>query len=129
MTDNTTPQRFKSSSRKLVIKKTRLLRKKITRVYIKKTKAEKRAIRAKNLARRKDYAHALADARAVVRQQAELLHENYGGHSIQYYQQEIIQESRITTATRKVSAWNAYLSSEIKRINGGMYRCFFFFNA
>lgn len=120
MTNNTGPQRFKSASRKLIATKTRKVWKKINRVYIKKTRAEKRAIKQKNLARRKSYAQALADARGVVRQQAELLHEQYGSHSVQYYHQEIIQESRITTASRKTSAWNAYLSSEIKRINGGM---------
>lgn len=120
MTDNTGPQRFKSASHKLVAMKTRRVWKKISRVYIKKTKAEKRAIREKNLARHKSYAQALADARAVVRQQAQLLHEQYGSHSVQYYHQEIIQESRIASASCKASTWNAYLSSEIKRINGGM---------
>lgn len=126
MPDNVGPQRFKSASRKLINMKTRRTWKKISRVYIKKTRAEKRAIRDKNLVRRKDYAQALADARAVVRQQAEHLHEHYGGHSVQYYHQEIIQDSRITAASRKPSAWNAYLSSEIKRINEGTSACFLF---
>lgn len=88
----------------------------------KKTPAEKKAIREKNHARRTEYAAALAAAQAVVRAEAQLLRDKFGAHSLQWYMEAILQQPRITKGTRKVNRWNAFLQSEVKRINSG--KCF-----
>jgi hypothetical protein len=114
------PQRFKSLSRKLSTAKTRYAwRTKTKRKYIKRTPAEKAALKEKRQSEKKMYNDALQEAREVVLQQATQLHERFGGHSVQHYFEQILQQSRMKKRSRKVSRWNAYLRSEVKRINDG----------
>jgi hypothetical protein len=75
--------------------------------------AEKRA------KRKKEYQEALADARHAIMDHAAKLHEKFGGHSIEWYFEEIMQRGRLAKATREPSRWNAYLRSEAKKINDG----------
>lgn len=119
---DTGPQRYKSASRKLFTSRSRRSWRTPARKYPKKTPAEKKAIREKNHARRTEYAAALAAAQAVVRAEAQLLRDKFGAHSLQWYMEAILQQPRITKGTRKVNRWNAFLQSEVKRINSG--KCF-----
>jgi hypothetical protein len=117
---DTGPQRFKSASRKLLTTTTRYAwRTKSKRIYIKKTPSEKQALKAKRQERKREYNEALEEVIDMVRKQAAILRGKYGGHSVQWYFEEIMQQARITKGQRKVSAWNAYLSAESKRINNG----------
>ena len=70
------PQRFKSLSRKLSTAKTRYAwRTKTKHKYIKRTPAEKAALKEKRQSEKKIYNEALQEAREVVLQQATQLHE------------------------------------------------------
>ncbi|KAG2126017.1 hypothetical protein DEU56DRAFT_743179 [Suillus clintonianus] len=81
------------------------------------TASEKAALKEKRLAHRITYADALKDAREVVQEQAKLLHEKFGGHSIQYYHEELMQRARMAASSRSPSRWNAFVRREVKRMN------------
>lgn len=55
----------------------------------------------------------------AVKAQAAQLNEQFGGHSTEYYEKEIMQRSRITTGKRSVNRWNVYLRDEVKKTNDG----------
>lgn len=74
--------------------------------------------------RRQRYTSVLQDARTVVEQHATRLREEFGGHSVEYYQHEILQRGRLERGRRKSSRWNAFLSHELKRRNDGMSHYF-----
>jgi hypothetical protein len=101
-------------------------RTKAKRLYVTKPPAEKARLKEKRLSHKKDYNEALQEAQQIVHQQATLLHERFGGHSIQWYFQEILQQSQRQKSQCQVTAWNAYLSSEVKRINNGIFFSFLF---
>jgi len=73
---------------------------------------------------------ALAEAHQLVIQEAMKLHDRFGGHSIQYYYEEILHQSHFTKGQRSVTAWNAFLGAEVKCINDGKWQdyhhCFVF---
>jgi hypothetical protein len=69
--------------------------------------------------RRAEYRSALKGARDTVHQQATQLREVFGGHSAEYYSQEILQRGRLERGRRKPSRWNAYLRHELKLRNAG----------
>jgi hypothetical protein len=62
----------------------------------------------------------MKDARDIVDQRALQLREVFGGHSTEYYAQEILQRGRIERGRRKPSRWNAFLRNELKKRNKGM---------
>lgn len=70
--------------------------------------------------RRSEYAHALTGAREDIEKHALQLRETFGGHSTQYYIQEIYQRGRVERGRRKASRWNAFLRNEVKKRNDGM---------
>lgn len=84
------------------------------------TPALKDALAKQREARQAEYKLALKDARNSVHKQAMQLHEVFGGHSTDYYNQEILQRGRLERARRKPSRWNAYLREEIRIRNAGM---------
>jgi riboflavin synthase alpha subunit len=63
------------------------------RKALKKTPAEKAELALVRRARQETYSKALSEARAVVLEQATQLRERFGGHSIEYYYEEIMQKS------------------------------------
>jgi len=67
-----------------------------------------------------EYQQALQGARDTVHQQAIQLRESFGGHTAEYYAQEILQRARLERGRRKPSRWNAYLRQELKTRNAGM---------
>jgi hypothetical protein len=69
--------------------------------------------------RRAEYRSALKGARDTVHQQATQLREVFGGHSAEYYSQEILQRGRLERGRRKPSRWNAYLRHKLKLRNAG----------
>ena len=69
--------------------------------------------------RQQRYTSALQDARNTVQQHATRLREEFGGHSIGYYHQEILQRGRLERGRRKSSRWNAFLRHELKKRNDG----------
>ena len=63
---------------------------------------------------------ALTSAQDVIHTQALKLRETFGGHSANYYTQEIMQCGRLAKGRRKPSGWNAYLRNVLKTRNAGM---------
>ncbi|KAG2140270.1 uncharacterized protein EDB93DRAFT_1252909 [Suillus bovinus] len=63
------------------------------KVHIKWSSEQKAALRAKHAQHHIDYGTTLKEAREVVQYQAEMLHEKFGKHSVNYYYQEIMQKS------------------------------------
>lgn len=83
------------------------------------TASEKAALKGKRLAHRIAYAEALKNAREVVQEQAKLLHEKFGSHSVQYYHEELMQRTCMATSSRSPLRWNAFVRREVKRMNEG----------
>lgn len=117
------PKRLTSGKRKLPGSRNRLpFRHRTKRAVLPKTPLEKASLAAKRLNHRRAYNDALARAREVLTDQATILRNEFGGHSIQYYLQEICQMSRIVKSGRRnESSWNAFLRSEVKKVNDGTY--------
>ena len=80
-----------------------------------------KAVLAKQRAERQQrYTSALQEARHVVQQHATQLREEFGGHTVGYYQQEILQRGRLERTRRKSSRWNTFLRQELKKRNNGV---------
>lgn len=86
--------------------------------------AEKAVLKEKRKAHRIAYSSALQAARNIVFQEAEKLHAQFSGHSVQYYYEEIMQHSRIAQSSRGINRWNAFCRQEVKRINDGTGNCY-----
>ena len=84
------------------------------------TPALKEALAKRRKARQAEYTLALKEARDTVHKKAVQLREVFGGHSVDYYDQELLQRGRLERARRKPSRWNAYLQQELKIRNAGM---------
>ena len=54
-------------------------------------------------------------------EQATLLEEEFGGHTMEWYFEEIMQQSHITKSKRGTSHWNTFLWNEVKHINDGEF--------
>ena len=89
--------------------------------------AEKAALKNKRKEEKQRYHDALANAWAVVLQQATILKDQFGTHSLQYYFEEIMQQARLQQGSRTSSHWNAFLHKEVKRINDSQFILFFLF--
>lgn len=88
---------------------------------IKSTPAEKKLKAVQRKVRKKEYHVALEEARASILDRATELHERFGGHSVDYYFEEIMQNGRLVKGSRETSRWNAYLRSEVRKLNDGTY--------
>jgi hypothetical protein len=86
------------------------------------TPALKETLGKQRAARREEYTLALKDARKQVQQQATQLRETFGGHSAEYYAQEILQRGRLERGRRRPTRWNAYLSQALKARNSGTHK-------
>lgn len=94
-------------------------RKRIRRSKAPVTPALKKALAERRKERQAEYASALGDARSAVEKQATQLRETFGGHTTEYYTQEIMQRGRLERGRRKPSRWNAFLRQELKARNSG----------
>ncbi|KAG2101885.1 uncharacterized protein F5147DRAFT_776541 [Suillus discolor] len=52
--------------------------------------------------------------------QATALQERFGRHSIEYYYEEIMQQSHLLKKTRKVNKWNVFIKQEVQCINSDL---------
>jgi hypothetical protein len=86
---------------------------------LQKTPAEKAEAAAKRSNYRQSYNDALSKARGIVMEQATLLREEFGGHTAEWYFEEIMQRARMSKSKRSTSRWNAFLQNEVKSINDG----------
>ena len=83
------------------------------------TPALRDALAKQRAERRAEYTSTLEEAREAVWSRAIQLREAFGGHSVEYYMQEILQRGRLERSRRKASRWNAYLRQELKALNSG----------
>ncbi|KAG6819073.1 hypothetical protein H0H93_015742 [Arthromyces matolae] len=81
------------------------------------TAAEKAKKKVERLAAKRSYQEALRDTRDKITHMAEELRQRFGKHSVKYYEQEIIQTSRLNKKQRAPGHWNAFVSQEVKRRN------------
>ncbi|KAG1721553.1 uncharacterized protein EDB91DRAFT_1024695, partial [Suillus paluster] len=88
-----------------------------TRTWYKLSAADKAVLKDKRLTHRVSYAQALQEARNIVNEQAKLLHERFGKHSVEYYFGELMQRARVAQSSRSPTRWNAFVRKEVKRIN------------
>ncbi|KAG1792701.1 uncharacterized protein HD556DRAFT_1238935, partial [Suillus plorans] len=83
----------------------------------KRTAAEKAVLKEKREAHCVSYSSALQAAHNIVFHEAEKLHTQFSGHSVQYYYEEIMQHSRIAQSSRGVNRWNTFCRQEVKQMN------------
>ncbi|KAG2360203.1 hypothetical protein BDR07DRAFT_1487320 [Suillus spraguei] len=83
---------------------------------MKQTVAQKALSKARRKKHHDEYAEALTAARDIVKEQAALLYEKFGRHSINYYFEEIMQCSQLTGQC-KVTMWNAFIKKEVEHHN------------
>ncbi|KAF8896627.1 hypothetical protein BD779DRAFT_1668380 [Infundibulicybe gibba] len=122
-TDANGPQRFQTQARKMATTKLRSRWRTRTRTaqnQSQRTASRAAAIKEKRQARNQEYNEALQEAREMLLKKAEELQERFGKHTVQWYFEDIVQHSRIVKLTRRPNKWNAYLRSEVKRINDGV---------
>ena len=115
-------RRLVSQQRKLSTSKARKpWRHRAKRTPLRKTPAEKAEAAAKRRDHKVSYNEALSKARGIVMEQATLLREEFGGHTVEWYFEEIMQRARMTKSKRETSRWNAFLRNEVKCMNDGKY--------
>lgn len=89
----------------------------VRRKVLKRSSAEKKALKAERQQRKLTYHEALQVALDVVYGEAVKLHEQFSMHTVQYYLEELMQQSRKNKSSRKVNPWNVYLRQELERHN------------
>ena len=84
------------------------------------TYAERQLLNEKRAKRREEYEDALQEAMDGINESAAILREKFGGaHDLDYYKQQILQVSRKKDSSRKTNPWNAFLRSELAKMNQG----------
>ncbi|KAG1798354.1 uncharacterized protein BJ212DRAFT_1203498, partial [Suillus subaureus] len=73
--------------------------------------AEKAVLKEKREAHHISYSSTLQAAHNVIFHEAEKLHAQFSGHSVQYYYEEIMQHSHIAQSSCGINRWNAFFSS------------------
>lgn len=91
----------------------------VRRKALKRSLAEKTALKAERQQRKLTYSEALQASMDVVYNEATKLHEQFSMHTVEYYLEELMQRSRKDKTSRKVSLWNVYLRQELERYNSG----------
>lgn len=94
-------------------------RSRLKRKYIKRTAAEKKAIKSQRRERKLSYNEALNAASGVMYDEASKMREQFGQHSIEYYMEALMQRSRLTNNKRDINRWNVFLREETIRHNEG----------
>ena len=89
---------------------------------VKKTDAEKKLLAEKRAEKDEDYRKALSEARDAILEHAKRLQARFGGHDVEYYQQEIIQVSRRAVTQRDVNGYSVYLHAQLAELNAGASR-------
>ncbi|KAG6835633.1 hypothetical protein H0H93_016344 [Arthromyces matolae] len=112
------PKRYRSTSRKILadIQRRRPIRIKEKRNRPKKTPAEKKAASEQRLANRKEYVDARSEALGVIDQEVAKLHARFGGHTKEWYRQDLLQTGTLAVEKRSTSRWNAFLRHTSNRL-------------
>ncbi|CAA7264088.1 unnamed protein product [Cyclocybe aegerita] len=106
-------ERLHAPSRTLQTKKTRPYST-CKRTVIKRTDTERAVAKARKQEERLQLKDALKATKKLLMQEAIRMRERFGGHSVSYYYEKIMQTSRINRGCRAVSLWNAFLAVEMK---------------
>ena len=115
-------RRLASQQRKLSMSKVRTpWRHRVKHATLRKTPAEKAQAAAKRREHQVTYHDALLKARGVVMEQATQLRELFGGHTVEWYFEEIMQQACMSKSKQETSRWNAFLREEVKQFNDGVY--------
>lgn len=85
------------------------------RVKVNRTLAQKASEHEAKKACTLEYSNALENARSVIFQQAELMHETFQNHSAEYYFEQIMQFARKTKARKRINRWNAFTRLEANK--------------
>ncbi|KAG6870673.1 hypothetical protein C0992_012685 [Termitomyces sp. T32_za158] len=98
-------KRYQSSSRKILIDINRRhpIRLKKKRIKHKKTTAEKEEAKTKRETERNTYLVARNAAADLLHAEAAKLHQQFGGHTIQWYKEDILQTAHLKGEKRGVS--------------------------
>ena len=96
-------QRYKSNTRKLLTTISRRRWRTLNKTTYRRSALEKANIKAKRQTCNKELNAAIEEARIHISDDARNLRENFGGHSEQYYFEQIIQASRIQKSQHKVN--------------------------
>lgn len=89
-------------------------------VSIKKTPAEKKQLSAQRAERHEKMLEALSRARDAVTEEAQKMQVEFSMHSEKYYEQQILQNSKVSLIKCKANPWNAYLRRELQNLNDSM---------
>ncbi|RXW12164.1 hypothetical protein EST38_g13688 [Candolleomyces aberdarensis] len=115
-TMDSTVQRLKSTSRKLVVKPAIKTVRRTLKHHRKRTNTEKKEAKASRDAHRHEVSQALDKCRQDIWAMAVSLREQFSTHTVEYWHASIIQATS-HKRSRKLHGWNAYLSKETRRIN------------
>ncbi|EIW84254.1 hypothetical protein CONPUDRAFT_71069 [Coniophora puteana RWD-64-598 SS2] len=92
-------------------------RRRFAKPNIPKTPQERAELKKRRRERKAEYLDALAEAQDIVLGEATKLYGRFGGHSIDYYVEAIMQNSRVKGGKRRVNRWNAHLSKRLRQFN------------
>jgi hypothetical protein len=114
------PVRYSSRKAALATSRNRLpWRHHVKRQALKQSPAEKKALAEQRNSRKLTYQNALSKASESIYNEAIKLREQFGTHSLEYYMEELMQQSRLSRNKRAINSWNVYLRGEVKCINDG----------
>jgi hypothetical protein len=116
-------KRYAKEMRKLSMQRVRKPWRRSSRPRVKRSAAEKSAARKRRKEFHTEYSAALAAARDIIWEQAIQLREKFGRHSVDYYYETIMQQSRKTVNKCSATRWNAFVRQEVKRANDGKSAC------
>ncbi|KAG6819118.1 hypothetical protein H0H93_015315 [Arthromyces matolae] len=112
------PKRYRSTSRKILadIQRRRPIRIKEKRKRPKKTAAEKKAAKEQRDTERKEYVEARSESLGVIDQEVVKLHARFGGHTKEWYRQDLLQTGTLAVEQRNTSRWNAFLRHKSQQL-------------
>ncbi|KAG1766623.1 hypothetical protein EV702DRAFT_1204089 [Suillus placidus] len=113
-------KRYAKEMRKLSTQRVRKPWRRSSRPRVKRSAAEKSAARKRCKEFCTEYSAALAAARDIIWEQAIQLREKFGCHSVDYYYETIMQQSRKTVNKRPATRWNAFIRQEVKCANDAL---------
>ena len=91
--------------------------------------ADKAALRNKRDEVRSRDADFVASTRDLLWERATAHAQKYGKHGPEYWFRYILHHTKLRVSKKKPSAWNAFVSLEVKRMNAGTYSIIFFSDA
>ncbi|EIW83899.1 hypothetical protein CONPUDRAFT_150947 [Coniophora puteana RWD-64-598 SS2] len=87
---------------------------------IPKTPAEKAVTKTKRSARNKAFKEALKEAQEMVLQKATSMRERFGDHTVDWYFEYILQQTRMEQSKRQPTSWNAFVRCTTRKLNDAL---------